>query len=203
MERQTSYIQPSKFQRRTAEKMKPQRLNQAGLGEAARALARSKHGTFPLSWTFISGAEGVHELMQAKALVITHIFLCERLARLEALGPKPRRGWPVYSNVRAPKTANPVGVTCARCKIVGPEKHLSKPLDWTWVRSPLRGLASVVTARDSINRPPPPGFGDSVASGLAATRPARAMSASQASSQQLWVMARAKACAPGLRRTRL
>jgi hypothetical protein len=61
---------------------------------------------------------------RALALAITHIFLCERLALLEALGLKPRRGWPVYSNTRPRKTANPVGVTCARGKMVGPEKHL-------------------------------------------------------------------------------
>jgi hypothetical protein len=128
---------------------------------------------------------------QAFALVITHIFL---LARLEAIGPKPRRGWPVYSNTRVRNTANPVGVTCARCKMVGPVRHLFQPLDWTWVRSPLRGLASVVSARGTINRPPPTGFGDSVAPGLAATRPAQAISDPQASSQQLWVMAAALAC---------
>ena len=44
-----------------------------------------------------------------KTLVITRIFLCEGLARLEVLGPKPRRVWPVYSNARARNTANPVG----------------------------------------------------------------------------------------------
>ena len=139
------------------------------------------------SGTRLSGDRGA----QASALVITHIFICERLARLEALGPKPRRGWPVYSNARARKTANPGGVTCARCKMFAPEKHFLKPLDSTWVRSPLRGLASVVSARGTINRPPPPGFGDSAASGLAVTRPARAISNPQALSQQLWVMARA------------
>jgi hypothetical protein len=131
---------------------------------------------------------------QASAPVITHTFLCERLALLEALGPKPRRGWPVYSKARVRNTTNPVGVTCARCKMVGPEKQLFKPLDWTWVRSPLPGLTSVVSARGTLNRPPPRGFGDSVSSGSAAARQPRAISDPQASSQQLWVMARASAC---------
>jgi hypothetical protein len=61
-------------------------------------------------------------MLQVKALVVTHIFLCERLARLETLGPKPRRGWPVYSNTRPRKTANPVGVTCTHGKIVARSK---------------------------------------------------------------------------------
>jgi hypothetical protein len=127
---------------------------------------------------------------QAGSVAVAHIFPSERSARLGALDPKPRRGWPVYSNAGASKTANPVGVTCGRCKMVGPEKYLCKLLDWTCLRSPLRGLASVVRARFTINKPPPTGFRDS-ASGVEATSPLRGISNPQASSKAQWVMARA------------
>jgi hypothetical protein len=123
-------------------------------------------------------------------------FICERLALTEAPGPKPRRGWPVYSNARTRKPANPVGVTCARCTIVASENHHLKPLDSTWVTSSLRGLASIVSTPCTINGPPPPGFGDSVTSGLSATWSAQAISNAQASSQQLWVMPQVKTCPP-------